>query len=154
MKISSFLVLFVCASLVNFVSPQENIAEFLEMLGGRKMLDNSVTVLKNIKLPEDKDAKKFVEKFIVAIGGAKTLEVIEKFAKIAGPVGDAVALAIALFAEAENDKFQQIDTRFDLLDEKLDELSDQVRTENTRVTVSMQYKVINCVFRLNGSTID
>lgn len=128
MKFALILGLLLSVSLVE-VSSSQSENEFLasmEKLAANKILKTSVNILKLIKLPEDPEKLKKMEEFILKVAGEKVLKYIKEFATYAGPAGEAVSFALAFFAETQDEKFRRIDARFDQVDQKLNEIVNQV----------------------------
>lgn len=109
-------------------SDEENMLATIEKLSGVNLLRASKSILSLIKFPEELSPEKQekLEKFIVKIAGEGALEKIKKFAKIGGPVAEAVVFALFFFEETQAEEFKRIEHRIDLVDQKLNEISDQV----------------------------
>lgn len=105
----------------------ENIQVVIEKLSSKTLIDASKQVVSIIQVSAKNSEK--VSKFVTKV---LNTEKFEKLAKALGPYGDAVVLALALFSEEAEDRFdkyfKEVLERFDVVDAKLDEISDKVIT--------------------------
>lgn len=108
----------------------ENIQAVAEKIASKKLIESTKQLAELVEISKvlspEKIAKmtKFIEKIL-------DNDKLEKLAKVAGPAGDALILALSLFSEETEDRFdkyfKEVIEKIDALDSKLDVISEKVR---------------------------
>lgn len=108
----------------------ENIQAVAEKIASKKLIESTKQVAELVEISKVLSPEK-IEKMTKFIEKILDNDKLEKLAKVAGPAGDALILALSLFSEETEDRFdkyfKEVIEKIDALDSKLDVISEKVR---------------------------
>lgn len=113
-------------------SRTENIQKVMEKVSEENVLKVAQAIADTIEFTGKLSIEKLaaINKYKDKILNHKLFKSTTKLAKVAGPIGDAVILALSLFSQEAEEKFEEyfknILEKFDVVETKLDEVSEKV----------------------------
>lgn len=136
MKVIVLICLLLCTAstgklLKDTKSVLENVQVVVDRIASKKLIEDTLKIAEIIEISKavSKDKIKKITKFVEKVLNSDKLQ---KAVKIAGPAGDALLFALSLFSEEAEDRFdtyfKNISDKLDVVDTKLNEISEKVIT--------------------------